>query len=50
MDFGLNEHQQQVQRKAREFAAATIGPVAGALDPTPARYARLLLPTVIISS
>jgi alkylation response protein AidB-like acyl-CoA dehydrogenase len=32
MDFALNEHQQQVQRDAREYAASTIAPVAADLD------------------
>jgi alkylation response protein AidB-like acyl-CoA dehydrogenase len=32
MDFALNEHQQQVRDKAREFAASTIAPVAADLD------------------
>jgi alkylation response protein AidB-like acyl-CoA dehydrogenase len=32
MDFALNEHQQDVQRRAREFATARISPVAGELD------------------
>jgi alkylation response protein AidB-like acyl-CoA dehydrogenase len=32
MDFALNEHQLQVQRKAREFAVSTVAPVAAELD------------------
>ena len=32
MDFALNEHQQTVQRKAREYAESTIAPVAAELD------------------
>jgi alkylation response protein AidB-like acyl-CoA dehydrogenase len=32
MDFALNERQQDVQRKAREFAASTVAPLVGALD------------------
>ncbi len=32
MDFALNEHQQDVQRRARAFAASQIAPVASALD------------------
>ena len=32
MDFALNEHQQQVQRKAREFAVTVVSPVAAELD------------------
>jgi alkylation response protein AidB-like acyl-CoA dehydrogenase len=32
MDFALNEHQREVQRRAREFAASQIAPVASARD------------------
>ena len=32
MDFALNEHQQDVQRKAREYAASTIVPIAAEFD------------------
>ena len=32
MDFALNEHQRDVQRRAREFAASQVAPVAAALD------------------
>ena len=32
MDFALNEHQQDVQLKAREYAASTIAPIAADLD------------------
>jgi alkylation response protein AidB-like acyl-CoA dehydrogenase len=32
MDFALNEHQQDVQRRAREFAAAHVAPVAAEWD------------------
>ena len=32
MDFTLNDHQQKVQKTAREYAAATIAPVASELD------------------
>jgi alkylation response protein AidB-like acyl-CoA dehydrogenase len=32
MDFGLNEHQQEVQRKTRQFAASVISPVVAELD------------------
>ena len=32
MDFALNAHQQDVQRRAREFAVSTIAPVAAELD------------------
>ena len=32
MDFALNEHQQDVQRRARAFAASEVAPVASELD------------------
>jgi butyryl-CoA dehydrogenase len=32
MDFALNAHQQDVQRRARAFAASQVAPVASALD------------------
>src|SRR3990170_6907948 len=32
MDFALNEHQLDVQRRARAFAASQVAPVAAALD------------------
>ena len=32
MDFALNEHQRDVQRRAREFAASHIAPVVAELD------------------
>jgi len=32
MDFALSEHQQDVQRRAREYAASAIAPVAAELD------------------
>ena len=32
MDFALNEHQQDVQRRARAFAASEVAPVAAELD------------------
>jgi butyryl-CoA dehydrogenase len=32
MDFALNGHQQEVQLKAREYAASTIAPIADDLD------------------
>lgn len=32
MDFALNEHQQQVQQKARGFAVSTLAPVVDDLD------------------
>jgi alkylation response protein AidB-like acyl-CoA dehydrogenase len=32
MDFALNEHQRDVQRRAREFAVSTLSPVAADLD------------------
>ena len=32
MDFGLDEHQQDVQRRAQAFAAAHVAPVAAGLD------------------
>ena len=32
MDFDLNAHQQDVQRRAREFAEAVVAPVAAELD------------------
>ena len=32
MDFALNEHQQDVQRRAREFAASQLAPVVAELD------------------
>jgi alkylation response protein AidB-like acyl-CoA dehydrogenase len=32
MDFALNEHQQDVQRRARAFAASHVAPVAADLD------------------
>ena len=32
MDFALNEHQQDVQRRAREFAVSEVAPVASDLD------------------
>ena len=32
MDFDLNDHQQDVQRRAREYAEATVAPVAAELD------------------
>ena len=34
MDFALDEHQQDVQRRAQAFAAAEVAPVAAALDRT----------------
>ena len=34
MDFALDEHQQDVQRRARAFAATEVAPVAAALDRT----------------
>ena len=34
MDFALNEHQQDVQQRARAFAATELAPVAAALDRT----------------
>src|SRR5688572_6096899 len=34
MDFALNEHQQDVQRRARAFAATEVAPFAAALDRT----------------
>jgi alkylation response protein AidB-like acyl-CoA dehydrogenase len=32
MDFALNEHQQEVQLKARAYAASTLAPIAAELD------------------
>jgi alkylation response protein AidB-like acyl-CoA dehydrogenase len=32
MDFALNEHQQEVQLKARAYAASTLAPIAAGLD------------------
>ena len=32
MDFALNEHQQEVQRRAREYAVSTLAPVTADLD------------------
>ncbi|HKY20293.1 MAG TPA: acyl-CoA dehydrogenase family protein [Vicinamibacterales bacterium] len=32
MDFALNEHQRDVQRRAREYAVSTVAPVASELD------------------
>jgi butyryl-CoA dehydrogenase len=32
MDFVLNEHQQEVQRRAREYAVSTLAPVTADLD------------------
>ena len=32
MDFSLSEHQQEVQRNARQFAASVVSPVAAELD------------------
>ena len=32
MDFALSEHQQDVQRRAREYAASAVAPVAAELD------------------
>ena len=32
MDFALNEHQKEVQERAREFAAFTLAPIAADLD------------------
>src|SRR5688572_26596062 len=34
MDFALNEHQKDVQQRARAFAATEVAPVATALDRT----------------
>ncbi len=32
MDFALNEHQQEVQRRARDYATTAVAPMAGELD------------------